>query len=105
MKPSAALIKSINKPVPRNWKNEVERILISEQEFARRIKLLAKQIEKDYAGRELVIVSLLNGTVLFLADLVRNISLPLRLDFIGVSSYGTGTESRELVYTKELRIG
>src|SRR5690606_37635424 len=46
----------------------------------------------------------LNGTVMFLADLIRQISLPLRLDFIGVSSYGAGTESRELVFTKELRL-
>ena len=48
--------------------------------------------------------SLLNGTVLFLADLIRHLSLPLRLDFIGVSSYGAGTESGELVFTKELRL-
>ena len=52
----------------------------------------------------MVIVSLLNGTVMFLADLIRHISLPLRLDFIGVSSYGPGTESGELVFTKELRL-
>ena len=49
-------------------------------------------------------MSLLNGTVMFLADLIRNLSLPLRLDFIGVSSYGAGTESGELVFTKELRL-
>jgi hypoxanthine phosphoribosyltransferase len=52
----------------------------------------------------MVIVSLLNGTVMFLADMLRYISLPLRLDFIGVSSYGAGTESGELVFTKELRL-
>src|SRR6185436_8911001 len=48
--------------------------------------------------------SLLNGTVMFLADLLRNLSLPLRLDFIGVSSYRAGTESADLVFTKELRL-
>ena len=53
----------------------------------------------------MVIVSLLTGTVMFLADLIRHLSLPLRLDFIGVSSYGAGTESGELVFTKELRLG
>ena len=52
----------------------------------------------------MVVVSLLNGTVLFLADLIRHLNLPLRLDFIGVSSYGAGTESGELVFTKELRL-
>jgi hypoxanthine phosphoribosyltransferase len=59
---------------------------------------------RDFAGREMVVVSLLTGTVMFLADLLRNLSLPLRLDFIGVSSYGAGTESGELVFTKELRL-
>ncbi|MCX6896530.1 MAG: hypoxanthine phosphoribosyltransferase [Verrucomicrobia bacterium] len=73
-------------------------------QLARRVKSLAREIERDYAGRELVIVSLLNGTVLFLADLIRHIGKPLRLDFMGVSSYGAGTESGELVYTKELRL-
>jgi hypoxanthine phosphoribosyltransferase len=52
----------------------------------------------------MVVVSLLNGTVMFLADLIRNLALPLRLDFIGVSSYGAGTESGDLVFTKELRL-
>ena len=52
----------------------------------------------------MVVVSLLNGTVMFLADLIRNFSLPLRLDFMGVSSYGAGTESGDLVVTKELRL-
>ncbi len=82
----------------------MERVLISEAQLARQIKRLAREIENDFRGRELVIVSLLNGTVLFLADLVRHLNLPLRLDFIGVSSYGTGTTSGELVFTKELRL-
>ncbi|PYI99784.1 MAG: hypoxanthine phosphoribosyltransferase, partial [Verrucomicrobia bacterium] len=53
-------------------------------------------------GREMVVVSLLNGTILFLADLIRHLSLPLRLDFIGVSSYGSGAVSGQWVVTKEL---
>lgn len=65
---------------------------------------MAKQIERDFRNRDMVIVSLLNGTVMFLGDLIRHLSLPLRLDFIGVSSYGAGTESGELVFTKELRL-
>jgi len=50
------------------------------------------------------VVALLTGTLIFLADLIRRLSLPLRLDCIGVSSYGNGTESRDLVFTKELRL-
>jgi hypoxanthine phosphoribosyltransferase len=82
----------------------VDRVLITERQIARRIRKMSRQIEQDYRGRELVVVSLLNGTVMFLADLIRHLSLPLRLDFIGVSSYGAGTTSGELIFTKELRI-
>jgi hypoxanthine phosphoribosyltransferase len=87
-----------------NWRNEVERILIAEEQLARRVKILARKIERDFHGRETVVVSLLSGTVMFLADLIRHLNLPLRLDFIGVSSYGLGTESGDLVFTKELRL-
>jgi len=90
--------------VPPRWRPEVERILITETQIARRILSMSRDIARDFAGREMVVVSLLNGTVMFLADLIRNLSLPLRLDFIGVSSYGAGTESGDLVFTKELRL-
>jgi hypoxanthine phosphoribosyltransferase len=83
---------------------EIERVLITEEQIARRVEQLTRQLQRDYAGRDLVIVSLLNGTVMFLADLVRHLSLPLRLDFIGVSSYGAGTQAGELVFTKQLRL-
>jgi hypoxanthine phosphoribosyltransferase len=90
--------------VPAGWRKEVERVLITDKQIARRIKILAREIERDFRGREMVVVSLLSGTVMFLADLIRHLNLPLRLDFIGVSSYGAGTESGELVFTKELRL-
>jgi len=90
--------------VPAGWRKEVEKILITDAELAVRIRKMSREIESDFKGHEMVVVSLLNGTVMFLADLIRNLSLPLRLDFIGVSSYGSGTESGELVFTKELRL-
>ncbi len=90
--------------VPARWLRDVERILITEDQIAARIQQMSREIQRDFTGRELVVVSLLTGTVMFLADLVRNLSLPLRLDFMGVSSYGAGTESGELVFTKELRL-
>src|SRR5438552_5897778 len=89
-------------PVPRHWRNELQKVLITERKIARRIKTLSTEIERDFAGRELVIVAVLNGTILFLADLIRCLSLPLRLDFVGVSSYAVGTESADLLFTKEL---
>jgi len=90
--------------VPPRWRKEVERILIADRQIARRIRQMAREIERDFAGRETVVIALLNGTVTFLGDLIRHLSLPLRLDFVGVSSYGLGTESGDLIFTKELRL-
>src|SRR5438270_9078958 len=104
MKTSASTLPVRSQPVPARWRREVQRMLISDKQIARRIKELSVEIERDFKGHEMVVVSLLNGTVLFLADLIRYLSLPLRLDFIGVSSYGQGTESGDLVFTKELRL-
>lgn len=103
-KPASARLFRVGARVPPRWRKEVERILITDRQLARRIRQMAREIERDFRGRETVVVSLLNGTVMFLADLIRHLSLPMRLDFIGVSSYGAGTESGELVYTKELRL-
>jgi hypoxanthine phosphoribosyltransferase len=91
-------------PAPRRWRKDVQGVLITEAQLARRVRALARQIQRDYAGGDLVIVSLLSGTVLFLADLIRHLSLPLRLDFMGVSSYRHGTTANGLVFTKELRL-
>ena len=100
--------KSVTRPRPRTpgtgWCHDLEKVLITETQIARRVRQLTRQIERDFAGRDLVVVALLNGTVMFLADLMRHLSLPLRLDFIGVSSYRQGTESGELVFTKQLRL-
>lgn len=90
--------------VPRHLRDQVEGVLITRTRLAGRVRELARDVQKDFAGGDLVVVSLLNGTVMFLADLVRYLDLPLHLDFIGVSSYGSGTVSRELVFTKELRL-
>jgi hypoxanthine phosphoribosyltransferase len=90
--------------IPARWRKEIESTLITDKQIAARIRTLAREIERDFRGREMVVVALLNGTVMFLGDLIRHFSLPLRLDFIGVSSYGAGTESGNLVFTKELRL-
>ena len=87
-----------------DWPEDISTVLISQTRLRKRVGELAHQIERDYAGLDLVIVALLNGTVVFLADLIRQLQLPLRLDFIGVSSYRDGVESKELVTTKELRL-
>lgn len=88
--------------VPARWRGEVDHVLINATTIARTVKQLAARIANHYRDRDLVVVSLLNGTVLFLADLVRHLDLPLRLDFIGVSSYRSATRPGPLVFTKEL---
>lgn len=79
-------------------------MLITEAQLAERVRTLARAIERDFRGREMVVISLLNGTVMFLADLLRHLTLPLRLDFLGVSSYGEDLKPGELIFTKELRL-
>ncbi len=90
--------------VPGRWRREIARVLITDAMLAGRVATLARAIERDFRGRELVVVALLNGTVMFIGDLIRHLTQPLRLDFMGVSSYGAGTESGDLVFTKELRL-
>jgi hypoxanthine phosphoribosyltransferase len=101
---SPRLARGANRAVPAGWRKEIAAVLIPESRIASRVRQLSGAIERDYRGRELVVVALLSGTLMFLADLIRHLSLPLRLDFIGVSSYGPRTEARELVFTKELRL-
>jgi hypoxanthine phosphoribosyltransferase len=67
-------------------------VLIAEQDLAARVRELGEQITRDHQGRSLVVVGVLKGSFIFLADLVRAIDLPISVDFIGISSYqGTST--------------
>jgi hypoxanthine phosphoribosyltransferase len=68
-------------------------VLYSEQQIKARIRELGEQITRDYAGRDLVLVSVLKGSCVFLADLMRAIDLKLTIDFMSVSSYKDGTRS------------
>lgn len=90
--------------IPEHLRKDVKTLLIGEWQIAHRVEELANHIMEEFRDKDLVVVSLLNGTIMFLADLIRQINMPMHLDFIGVSSYGSGTESRELVYTKDLRL-
>ena len=72
-------------------------VLISREKVEARIEELAKEIEKDYAGKNLVCVGLLKGSVMFMSDLIKAIDLDLRIDFMKVSSYGSGTDSTGVV--------
>ncbi len=71
----------------------MEEILISEEEIQKRIKELGEKITQDYKGKEILAVCVLKGASIFMADLVRYIKVPLKFDFIAVSSYGDSTFS------------
>ena len=72
-------------------------VLITQEEIYRRIQELGKAITMDYQGHELKLIAILKGAVVFVADLIRAVSLPLTLDFMAISSYGTGMESSGVV--------
>lgn len=76
---------------------DMEEILISEEQIKAKVKEIGELITKDYQGKSLFIVAVLKGSSLFMADLVRNINLPLVFDFMAVSSYGASTSSSGVV--------
>ena len=75
----------------------IERVLVSEEELHQINARLGAQITRDYAGKNLLVVGILKGSVLFMADLIREIQLPCKLDFLAVSSYGGDTRSSGVV--------
>lgn len=73
-------------------KNDIKQILLSEEDIRKRIAELGLEIDRHYEGKEILIVTLLDGAIVFTADLIRNLSIPLRLDCMRVSSYGDSTD-------------
>jgi hypoxanthine phosphoribosyltransferase len=71
--------------------------LVSREDLQRRIAELGAEISRDYAGRDLVMVGVLKGAVLFIADLMRHLTVPCEIDFMAVSSYGSQTDSSGVV--------
>jgi hypoxanthine phosphoribosyltransferase len=76
---------------------DLERVLIAPERLQQRVVELAKQIDADYAGRELLLVGVLKGAVMVMADLARAMRLPVQMDWMAVSSYGSGTRSSGVV--------
>ena len=76
--------------------NDIERILISETEIEAIVTDIAKRISEDYQGKKLLLLCILKGSVVFMGDLMKHISIPVQIDFMKVSSYGSGTTSGNL---------
>ena len=77
--------------------NDIEKVLLSEEQLQEIVKRLGAEITKDYKGKNLVIVSVLKGSVIFMADLMREIKIPCNIDFMAVSSYGSGAKTSGVV--------
>jgi hypoxanthine phosphoribosyltransferase len=77
-------------------------VLISSQDIQRRVMELGRQISADYGDRPIVLVGVLKGSFIFMADLVRNLTCPVRLEFIGTKSYNGTSSSGEVQLTKDL---
>ena len=77
--------------------NDLERVLLSEEQIKEKVKELGAQITKDYAGEKLLIITILKGSVIFAADLLREIKIPVEIDFMCLSSYGKGSASSGVV--------
>jgi len=76
---------------------DLEEVLIGADQLQRRVVELAAQIDTDYAGRELLLVGVLKGAVMIMADLARAMRLPVEMDWMAISSYGSGTKSSGVV--------
>ena len=82
---------------------DIDHILFSEEQLKARVREIAGQIDRDFAGKEPMLISVLRGSFIFMADLMRSITLPCTVDFMAVSSYGAGTTSSgQVKITKDL---
>ncbi len=80
-----------------NMNDDIAKIIVDRNEIQKTVKKLGERISEDYSGKDLLLVGVLKGAVVFMADLIREITIPLDMDFILVSSYGDSTESSGVV--------
>ncbi|MCL2034992.1 MAG: hypoxanthine phosphoribosyltransferase [Oscillospiraceae bacterium] len=78
-------------------KDDIREILITEEQLRSKVTEMGKRISEDYKNKNLLMVSVLKGSVVFMADLMRAIDIPVRLDFMSVSSYGSGVKTSGVV--------
>lgn len=84
-------------PISSNLHDDIETILVDEPVLQARITTLADAIEADYASKDVLLVGILRGAVIFMTDLARRLNIPLEMDFMAISSYGDATESSGVV--------
>lgn len=77
--------------------NDMEKVLLSAEEIQEKVKELGAQISKDYEGKNLMLISILKGSIVFMSDLMRAITIHCKIDFMAVSSYGSSTKTSGVV--------
>jgi len=77
--------------------HDLAKVILTEEQIAKRVKELGEMITKDYKGKNLFVIGILRGASVFMSDLIREIKLPLEIDFMAVSSYGVSTKSSGVV--------
>lgn len=85
-------------------KDDIKTILVDEKEIQRLCKELGEKISKDYVGKDLVIIGLLKGCEPFMSDLIKNINVPVRIDYMNISSYEGAESSGFVVIKKDIEI-
>lgn len=78
-------------------REDIKKVLFDEEQLSKKVRELGEQISKDYEGKDLLVVGVLKGSVVFAADLIKNIDISCEIDFMAVSSYGNSTESSGVV--------
>jgi len=88
-------------PIPAEWAKNIGKVMFTEKQIKEKVVELAATISKKYAGKKILAVGLLSGAFVFVADLLRNLTVPYEVDFVTVSSYGHGTQSSGSVKLKK----
>jgi len=77
--------------------NQIKEVLLNEETIRGKVQALGAKISEDYKGRDLIVLGILKGSVFFMSDLMKEITIPCKMDFMAVSSYGDATESSGIV--------
>jgi len=77
--------------------NDIKEVLLTEEQIKEKVKELATRISEDYKGKDLLVLGILKGSVIFMSDLLKEIKIPCMMDFMAVSSYGASSESSGIV--------
>lgn len=80
-----------------SMENDLDKIILTQEQITKRVAELGEEITKDYQDKQLVVIGILRGAAVFMADLIREVKLPMEIDFMSVSSYGASTKSSGVV--------